>query len=90
MKLTYRGIAYEVSAPVRSGVAHQVKDQPKTKLIYRGHTYYATPCAAVEAVELTGPTVPLHYRGSTYKRQLPAAIPYYGPRAINWRYRAAH
>ncbi len=90
MKLTYRGIAYEIAAPFRSA-AHQPQNQSKTKLIYRGQIYYATPREAVaEVFAWDGPTVILRYRGSTYERPLRSPHRSYEPRAINWRYRTAY
>jgi Domain of unknown function (DUF4278) len=69
MKLTYRGSAYEIPASIQLG--SDSMDQPKIKLIYRGHIYYITPCSVVvpEAVKTDEPTVTLVYRGSIYERK---------------------
>jgi Domain of unknown function (DUF4278) len=85
MKLTFRGHAYEVPAPIQLGSVST--DQPKIKLIYRGHTYDYTPHPVVvpEAVETDGSTMTLIYRGTTYKQTLTPKF-YQQSRAINWRY----
>lgn len=85
MKLTFRGNAYEISAPIQPG--SDSTDQPK-KLIYRGNTYNYTPrSVVVSEVDTTGwKTVTLIYRGNTYKRKVQPPQPYQKPRAINWRY----
>ncbi|WP_019498028.1 DUF4278 domain-containing protein [Pseudanabaena sp. PCC 6802] len=86
MKLTYRGISYEVSAPIQPNSVP--KEQPKFKLIYRGNTFDYTPRPMVvpEAEETDWSTVTLIYRGNTYERRLPPPKPYQKPRAINWRW----
>lgn len=82
MKLIYRGNAYEVSAPSQFG--SNSTDQPKIKLIYRGHTfdYASRPVVVSEEIATKRSTVTLVYRGNTYERELQASKPY----AINWRW----
>ncbi len=85
-KLFYRGNAYEVPHPIQPEA--EITDQPKIKLIYRGHTYYVTPRPVVEptAIATDEPTVTLIYRGNTYQRQLRPAQIYQKPAALNWRW----
>lgn len=86
MKLTYRGQIYEVPAPIQ--LAPAAVDQPKIKLIYRGHTcdYVPRPIVVPEASGTESKTVTLIYRGNTYKRNLQPLQPYKQPCAINWRW----
>jgi Domain of unknown function (DUF4278) len=86
MKLTYRGISYEVPAPIQLG--SDSTDQPKIKLIYRGNIYDYTPRPVVVSQEdkTDWSTVTLIYRGTTYQRQIQPSKPYQKPRAINWRW----
>jgi hypothetical protein len=79
MKLTFRGLSYEVPAPIQLG--SDSTEQPKIKLIYRGNTFDYTPCPVVvsEEVERDGPTVTLIYRGNTYERKLQPSKPYQNP-----------
>ncbi len=86
MKLTFRGHPYNLPTPIRLGSV--ATDQPKIKLIYRGHTYDYTPYPVMvsEAVEMDKSTVILIYRGNAYERQIQSQKPYQKPRAINWRY----
>jgi Domain of unknown function (DUF4278) len=86
MKLTYRGNAYEVPAPIQP--SSSPTDQPKIKLMYRGNTYDYTPRSIVvsEADTTDWPTVTLIYRGDTYQRKVQPSQPYQKPRAINWRW----
>ncbi len=89
MKLTFRGNSYETSAPIQ--LASDSTDQPKIKLVYRGHTldYTSRPVVVSEEVETDGPTVTLIYRGNTYERKLQPPKPYQKPHAINWRWKRA-
>jgi Domain of unknown function (DUF4278) len=86
MTLTYRGISYEVPAPIQLGC--DSTDQPKIKLIYRGNIYDYTPSPVVVSQEdkTDWSTVTLIYRGTTYQRQIQPSKPYQKPRAINWRW----
>jgi Domain of unknown function (DUF4278) len=86
MKLTYRGNAYEIPAPIQPG--SDSTDRPQIKLIYRGHTYYTTPRHVVVSEEdkTDWQTVTLIYRGNTYERKLQSPKPDRKPRAINWRW----
>lgn len=86
MKLTYRGHAYELPTPIQLG--SNSTDQPKIKLIYRGHPYYSTPRQAVvsEAVATDSSTVTLSYRGNPYERKVPFLKLYQQSRLTNWRY----
>ena len=86
MNLTYRGNSYEFPAPAQPSSTSINPSQ--IKLIYRGHTYYATPRVS-EAVEADGETVTLIYRSCTYERKLPSPKRYQQPGAINWRYQNA-
>jgi len=90
MNLTYRGNSYEIPAPAQpnSTSAPTSTDPSQVKLIYRGHTYYATPRVS-EAVEADGETVTLIYRGCTYERKLQSPKRYQQSSAINWRYQNA-
>jgi Domain of unknown function (DUF4278) len=86
-KLCYRGNAYEVPSPIQSDA--KITNQPKIKLIYRGHIYYVTPRPVVEptAIAADEPTVTLIYRGNTYQRKRPSLPPYQTPRALNcWQF----
>lgn len=89
MKLTYRGHAYKLPTLIQLG--SNSTNQPKIKLIYRGHTYYSTPRPVVvsDAVTTDSSTVTLMYRGNTYKRKVPFLKSYQQLRATNWRYRNA-
>jgi hypothetical protein len=93
MKLTYRRQTYEAPAPIQ--LAPAAADQPKMKLIYRGHICDYTPrpvvvpeASVMKGTEGTteGETVTLIYRGHTYQRNLRPLQPYQQPRAINWRW----
>jgi Domain of unknown function (DUF4278) len=93
MKLTYRRQTYKAPAPIQLALA--AADQPKMKLIYRGHIYDYTPrpvvvpeSSVIKGTEGTteGETVALIYRGHTYHRNLCPLQPYQQPRAINWRW----
>lgn len=86
MQLTYRGHAYEVPDPIQS--SSDSTDQPKIKLIYRGHTHHVTlrHLELSEAIELGEETVMLMYRGSIYKRRLQSSKTHQQPRVITWRY----
>jgi hypothetical protein len=89
MKLTFRGHAYEVPAPIQ--LVSASTDQPQMKLIDRGQTYDYTSRAAVvsEVVEPGAPTVTLIYRGNVYERHLQPPKAYQKPDAINWRWKPA-
>jgi hypothetical protein len=86
MKLTYRGQTYEAPAPIQ--LAPAAADQPKMKLIYRGHIcdYTPRPVVVPNASATEGETVTLIYLGNTYQRNLRPLQPYQQPRAINWRW----
>jgi hypothetical protein len=84
MKLTYRGISYEVSAPVQ--LSSDSTEQPKIKLIYRGNTIDYVPPVVVSVDKTDWPTATLIYRGNTYQRKIQPPQPYQKPRAINWRW----
>jgi Domain of unknown function (DUF4278) len=85
MKLTYRGQSYSISAPVQINPAST--DPFKTRLIYRGHAYNATPCPAVDSATSTaGSMVTLTYRGIPYQRVLKNQKSDHPGRAIDWRY----
>ena len=85
MKLTFRGNVYEAPAPIQ--LVSDSTDQPKLKLIYRGHTldYTPRPVVVSEEGETDGQTVTLIYRGNTYERSLQPLNPYQKPHTINWR-----
>ncbi|MBI4780711.1 MAG: DUF4278 domain-containing protein [Oscillatoriophycideae cyanobacterium NC_groundwater_1537_Pr4_S-0.65um_50_18] len=86
MKLTFRGHSYKFPTPIEP--CSDAANQSSLKLIYRGHTYHATPrlVVASEGVKLSGSTVTLIYRGNTYDRQLQSPKLYQKPRAINSHY----
>jgi hypothetical protein len=87
MKLSFRGQTYAFPAP--SQLDATSTNQPKIKLIYRGHTYNYTPrpVGISVAIVTDEPTVTLIYRGNTYERNLQAPKAYQKPRAINWRWK---
>jgi Domain of unknown function (DUF4278) len=89
MQLKFRDSSYEIPAPIQPRC--DSIDQPKIKLIYRGHTYYATPRPVVvsQGAETAEPTTTLIYRGNTYEYQSRPLKLYQKPRAINWRYQIA-
>ena len=66
MKLTYRGVSYEMPTPIRFSAA---PNQPAIKLQYRGNSYDYTPPVMPAVVDLEGQVVTLIYRGQTYKRK---------------------
>lgn len=85
MKLTFRGNAYDIPAPIPFGSAST--NQSKIKVIYRGHRYdYTPPLECSEVVESGRQLVTLIYRGSTYEHTTQSSKPYQQPRAINCRY----
>lgn len=86
MKLTFRGHAYQAPAPNQLGSTST--DQPKIKLIYRGHTYDYTPRPAIvsETIEPDKLVVTLIYRGNTYEYNLRSSRTYQKPRTISWRW----
>jgi hypothetical protein len=83
MKRTYRGISYEVSAPVRH--SSDPVDNPQIKLFYQGNVFDYIP-RPVRIAQEWWPTVTLIYRGVSYERKIPPLKPYQKPRAINWRW----
>lgn len=85
MKLTYRGHAYEVPAPVK--FSSDSTTQPKIQLSYRGNRYhYTRGCVVSEDAGTDEITATLIYRGSAYKRRLQLSKLYQQFRTINWRH----
>jgi hypothetical protein len=85
MKFAFRGHSYEVLAPIQLTAS---TNQPKAKLVYRGHTYDypSQPVVISKIVEPNMVKVSLVYRGSTYVHQLISSKFCQKPYTIHCRY----
>jgi Domain of unknown function (DUF4278) len=88
MKLTYRGISYEIHVSSQpSSNATPPREPGKITLIYRGNRIdYVPPPVLPEEDKTDWPTVTLIYRGNKIQRKIKPPQPYVKPRAINWRW----